>query len=1066
MFTTNTAENNNLTVLPVICVGLGGTGRDVLVRIRQNIIEEFGSLAELPIISFVQIDTDRSGPIPPYRGQSIEFTPAEEVHIRVALNEVNEFKQNYDRRQKNAYVQTPDDHILEWFPDQLIRNLSTIEQGAGAVRAVGRFALFKNYLHVVHALNQAHGRVVGANTAALIARGIEVRPGLRVFVAGSLCGGTGSGTFLDIGYILRRLFAASVPNFETYGYFVVSPDLYGGNDVVKANCYAALKELDYYTRKGTIFNAQYPNERRLEESRPPYDYTYLISNATPGGTFIIPPTDANAKGKITNTIAQKICLFLSSSATAAAAVSARDNLRAIDSTEEYDKHPRPNRQRYMTMGLASIYFPQDKINLLAANQIKIQVLEFWKNGLGQAPSNSQMQQFYTSQLDWGTDDLGQLLKQRLENVPVQGGTLSANLERWRNNQYSQISAAQSRGQQDMLRTQFPQNAMALLNFVRPADNSRERGVWLTPIVEHTSDVTNDIKISIEQFLEQILQPDHEFFGLDNAINWLQGLKTNFERVRAQYEVNRPQNADTELRNITTQLQNEVQAIQGQFLPFGKTTKVQTAFRVAVDQVVTLARQNYQSQVSRQVRSATEDLIVFTNQKIAQLVQFRTFIQENILILQRRSEQLAEVNVQERIGLPIVNAQDTEHAINAVLPPREGERRLALNQLSTEVIQKAVVVSAEEPPSLEHFLKPQFAPAEIPAALDQVVDRRIATLMLSLRGSAIQRFMEMGSREQLIAYLTSLKNQSDILLPLNLNDGYFNNAPHKRTVFIAYHQPATEDAYVQAFTQLLTETGLLGNAQRVQLPASEQHQVIFMTEYAGFPLRLINDLTAKNFQYAYENRGEAGNFDCLHTNKTITLTDILPPPPEVVREVQELFFKCLGLKMFALEGDNLVFNPKNGGRKITFGNDWSAVIDQLTWVEIRNQDQHTTTLTDMLRQQLNEAINFLVSNRAEWENSYRPHVMALIEEIRAYRPDHINFAMVPIVAGTEIQGLTGIARKGILQELIEELDKRIEDYWGKTLASTSAIPQTERLLKQSSPLTERDVDMQHRNNQDN
>ncbi|MDR7897166.1 tubulin-like doman-containing protein [Thermosynechococcus sp. JY1334] len=1062
MFTTDTAENNNLTVMPVICVGLGGTGRDVLVRIRQNIIEEFGSLADLPIVSFVQIDTDRGGPIPSYRGQSIEFTPAEEVHIRVSLNEVNEFKQNYERRKKNTYVQNSDDHILEWFPDQLIRNLSAIEQGAGAVRAVGRFALFKNYDRVVRTLNLAHGRVVGADAGALIARGIEVRPGLRVFVAGSLCGGTGSGLFLDIGYILRRLFAESVPNFETYGYFVVSPDLYGGNDVVKANCYAALKELDYYTRKGTIFNAQYPGERRLGESRPPYDYIYLMSNATPGGTFIIPPTDPNAKGKIANTIAQKICLFLSSSATAAAAISARDNLRSIDATEEYDKHPRPNRQRYMATGLASIYFPQDKINLLAANQIKIQVLEFWKNGLGQAPTNSQMQQFYTSQFDWGTDDLGQLLKQRLEKVPVQGGTLSANLERWRNDQYSQISAAQSRGQQDLLKTQFPQNAMALLNYVRPAENSKERGVWLTPIVEHTSDVTNDIKASIEKFLEQILQPDHQFFGLDNAINWLQGLKTNFERVRAQYEANRPQNADAELRNITTQLQNEVQAIQGQLLPFGKTAKIQTAFRVAVDQVLTLARQNYQSQVSRQARVATEDLIVFTNQKIAQLVQLRNFIQENILVLQRRGEKLSEVNVQERIGLPIVNPQDTENAINAVLPPKEGERRLALEQLSTEVIQKAVVVSTEAPPSLERFLKPQFT-AEVPIALDQVVDRRISTLMLALRGSAIQRFMEMGSREQLIAYLTSLKNQSDILLPLNLNDGYFNNAPHKRTVFIAYHQPPTEDAYVQAFTQLLTETGILGNAQRVQLPASEQHQVIFMTEYAGFPLRLINDLTAKNFQYAYENRGDAGNFDALHTNKTITLTDILPPPPEVVREVQELFFKCLGLRMFALEGDNLVFDPKNKGRKITFGNDWSVVIDQLTWVQIRNQDQRTMTLTDVLHQQLNGVIELLVSNPPQWQKDYRPHVMTLIEEIRAYPPDHINFAMVPIVAGTEIQGLTEIAQKGILEELIEELDKRIEDRWSRTL--TSGTTRSDRLLNQSPPPEQQDVDAADEDDQD-
>ncbi len=604
MFSTEPIESNILPVMRTICVGLGGTGRDVLIRIRQNLVETFGALSELPIISFVQIDTDSSGTIPSYRGQSIQFTPAEEVHMRVPLNAVNHFKDNHERRQKNSYISTPDDNIFEWFPDQLIGNLTAIEQGAGAVRAVGRFAFFKNYEKVSTALNLGFNRVAGADTTALIERGIDVKPGLRVFVAGSLCGGTGSGIFLDIGYLLRRLFAGSVTDFETHAYFVISAALYGDNEVVKANCYAALKELDYYTREGTSFTAQYPNEPRFVESRPPYDYTYLISNSTPGGKFVIPGTDPNAKGKITNTIAQKICLFVTSSATAKAAVSARDNLKSIDATEPHDRHPRPNRQRYMTTGLASIYFPQDKINALAANQIKIQVLQFWKSGLGKIPSYSEIQQVYTSQFDWGSDNLGEVLKQRLEKAPVQGGgTLASKIEGWRNDQYGQISAAKTRAAQDQFKMTFPKNAATLLNFVQPADNNRERGVWLTAIVEQTADITKDIKASIEQFLEDILVPDHEVFSLDNALNWLLGLKTNLEQVRAQYEQRRPKDSQAELQTIINRMQNEVQALQGGFWPFGKQQRIQTTLRSAVDQVTALARQNAQWQVNRQVQTA-------------------------------------------------------------------------------------------------------------------------------------------------------------------------------------------------------------------------------------------------------------------------------------------------------------------------------------------------------------------------------------------------------------------------------------------------------------------------------
>ncbi|MCS7032301.1 MAG: tubulin-like doman-containing protein, partial [Gloeomargarita sp. SKYG116] len=185
-------------------------------------------------------------------------------------------------------------------------------------------------------------------------------------------------------------------------------------------------------------------------------------------------------------------------------------MRAIDATEEHDRHPRPNRQRYMATGLASIYFPQDKINQLAANQVKIQLLEFWKSGLGQAPTSTQLQQLYSSQFEWDTEDLGQVLRRRLEKLMVQGETLLAKIERWRNDQYSQINATRSRDDQDRLRIEIPRRCDDLLNFMRPGETNKERGVWLTALIEQTPDVVCDIKDSIDDFLKKILQPDHQY----------------------------------------------------------------------------------------------------------------------------------------------------------------------------------------------------------------------------------------------------------------------------------------------------------------------------------------------------------------------------------------------------------------------------------------------------------------------------------------------------------------------------------------------------------------------------
>ncbi len=436
--------------------------------------------------------------------------------------------------------------------------------------------------------------------------------------------------------------------------------------------------------------------------------------------------------------------------------------------------------------------------------------------------------------------------------------------------------------------------------------------------------------------------------------------------------------------------------------------------------------------------AVIDLINFTSEKINALSQLRDAVRDIILTLENRGEKLAEVNIQERIGLPIVSDADTQNVVQAVLPPKETERRLQLEQLSRKVIE--ATAPSDTATSLSLFFKPSLTPAAIPPVLDQVVDKQIADLMVTLRGSAVRRLMEMGSKTQLIAYLRTLENQSNLLLPLNLNDGYFNNAPQKLNFIIAYHQPAGNDPYVQAFGQLLAEARFTANANVVQLPASEQHQVIFMTEYASFPLRLINDLTANNYQFAYQRRGQAGNADFLHTNKAITLTDILPPPPEIVSEVQELFFKCLGLGIFQLEGSNLVLRNERG-KELIFGNDWAALIDQLSWIQIQNRDQQGQTLTDLLRQQFKKKMEWLVNNSREGHN-YCQKIETLIEEIRKCPQDHVNFPMVPIVAGTEITSLTGIARKGILKELIEEIENRIKEKETKPLSPNPELTTAE------------------------
>lgn len=45
-------------VTPTLIIGIGGTGGDVLLRIRKRFFEKYGPLENFPIVSYLWIDTD------------------------------------------------------------------------------------------------------------------------------------------------------------------------------------------------------------------------------------------------------------------------------------------------------------------------------------------------------------------------------------------------------------------------------------------------------------------------------------------------------------------------------------------------------------------------------------------------------------------------------------------------------------------------------------------------------------------------------------------------------------------------------------------------------------------------------------------------------------------------------------------------------------------------------------------------------------------------------------------------------------------------------------------------
>ncbi len=139
---------------------------------------------------------------------SIELQPNEVIHATITgTQELN----------ANLHLYP---HISDWL-DPFVLATGDSSHGARAIRALGRLSFFLNYPAISNAFEQARHRIsVVDNRAFMEKRGIVVDPGLNVYIVGSLCGGTGSGMFLDIAFMVKHLLRNESVS-ERIGYLVL-----------------------------------------------------------------------------------------------------------------------------------------------------------------------------------------------------------------------------------------------------------------------------------------------------------------------------------------------------------------------------------------------------------------------------------------------------------------------------------------------------------------------------------------------------------------------------------------------------------------------------------------------------------------------------------------------------------------------------------------------------------------------------------------------------------------------------------------------------------------------------
>lgn len=250
---------------PTVVIGLGGTGHGVLLKLKNRFESEFGKVPS--IVKFLSIDTTQD----PERSE----TTADGRKVELEQNDERYLVQVED---PGTLLGPNNPHIYTWWTQG--STVSSIISGAQQIRPRGRLALFANYAEIKDRLAQKMDEVRKVENIALMTDDgfyVSDRRVVQVYIVSSLAGGTGSGMFLDVAFIVRNL----VPISNVYGTFILPRvfNRYPGTDLIKANTYAALKEIESFSKlKDTDTKIIYYGIDTIRVKRPPFDLVYIIDS--------------------------------------------------------------------------------------------------------------------------------------------------------------------------------------------------------------------------------------------------------------------------------------------------------------------------------------------------------------------------------------------------------------------------------------------------------------------------------------------------------------------------------------------------------------------------------------------------------------------------------------------------------------------------------------------------------------------------------------------------------------------------------------------------------------------
>jgi hypothetical protein len=323
---------------PTIIIGIGTSGLYTLEHAQRFYYETYKT-NKPKNVEFIYIETNESNrPVGTPIGNDI-------TRVYISLDNMAEMIAEIKSSCKNP----------PWLPES--RVVLAAGMGAGGIRSCGRLALWgrnqkgDNFSNVINAINHAYSKVmhVTNNDANLAAKP-------TVFITGSMTGGTGTGIFIDMGYLIRHIVQDIK---DLYGLFLLpkEPTVIRGFEVMYGNAYGGIKDLEFYNRIENNYNEVWPNGFAKNLEVPPYELVHFISQDYQDGAPAISSLSGLYK-------MAGLYLFLN-----IAGIYEKRRERLVDAAGN------SLIGKYGTFGLSAIQFPKDQIQEFISSQLSVELID-------------------------------------------------------------------------------------------------------------------------------------------------------------------------------------------------------------------------------------------------------------------------------------------------------------------------------------------------------------------------------------------------------------------------------------------------------------------------------------------------------------------------------------------------------------------------------------------------------------------------------------------------------------------------------------------------------------------